>query len=79
MSTSTIEVRQVTARLHHDRLIVYLGSEWVCQRPCAYGTGSHGPRALCIAAVIATISRMSTGGTSGSACWPAVTVTAQPG
>ncbi|WP_228009034.1 hypothetical protein [Cyanobium sp. LEGE 06113] len=60
-STSTIEVRQViysvpptligrqvTVRLHHDRLIVYLGSDWVCQLPRAYGTGSHGPRAWCI-------------------------------
>ncbi|WP_231594901.1 hypothetical protein [Synechococcus sp. CBW1107] len=60
-STSTIEVRQViysvpptligrqvTVRLHHDRLIVYLGSDWVCQLPRAYGGGSHGPRAWCI-------------------------------
>jgi len=60
-STSTIEVRQVvysvpprligrqvTVRLHHDRLIVYLGSDWVCQLPRAYGTGGHGPRAWCI-------------------------------
>jgi hypothetical protein len=60
-STSTIEVRQViysvpptligrqvTVRLHHDRLIVYLGSDWVCQLPRAYGSGSHGPRAWCI-------------------------------
>jgi hypothetical protein len=35
-------------RLHHDRLIVYLGSDWVCQLPRAYGSGSHGPRAWCI-------------------------------
>ena len=60
-STSTIEVRQVVysvpptligrqvaVRLHHDRLIVYLGSDWVCQLPRAYGSGSHGPRAWCI-------------------------------
>jgi hypothetical protein len=60
-STSTIEVRQViysvpptpigrqvTVRLHHDRLIVYLGSDWVCQLPRVYGTGSHVPRAWCI-------------------------------
>jgi hypothetical protein len=60
-STSTVEVRQViysvpptligrqvTVRLHHDRLIVFLGSDWVCQLPRAYGTGSHGPRAWCI-------------------------------
>jgi hypothetical protein len=60
-STSTIEVRQVvysvppslighqvTVRLHHDRLIVYLGSDWVCQLPRVYGHGSHGPRAWCI-------------------------------
>jgi hypothetical protein len=80
VSTSTIEVRQVTVRLHHDRLIVYLGSEWVCQLPRAYGIGSHGPRACapshgpcCIAAVSATFPRMSTGGTSGSACWPPMT------
>jgi hypothetical protein len=57
-STSTIEVRQVvysvppslighqvTVRLHHDRLIVYPGSDWVCQLPRVYGHGSHGPRA----------------------------------
>jgi hypothetical protein len=60
-STCTIEVRQViysvppsligrqvTVRLHHDRLIVYLGSDWVCQLPRAYGHASHGPRAWCI-------------------------------
>jgi hypothetical protein len=60
-STSTVEVRQViysvpptligqkvSVRLHHDRLIVYLGSDWVCQLPRAYGSGSHGPRAWCI-------------------------------
>jgi hypothetical protein len=35
-------------RLHHDRLIVYLGSDWVCQLPRAYGSVSHGPRAWCI-------------------------------
>jgi hypothetical protein len=44
----TLIGRQVTVRLHHDRLIVYLGSDWVCQLPRAYGTGSHGPRAWCI-------------------------------
>jgi hypothetical protein len=38
----------VTVRLHHDRLIVYLGSDWVCQLPRTYGSGSHGPRAWCI-------------------------------
>jgi hypothetical protein len=37
--------RQVTVRLPHDRLIVYLGSDWVCQLPRAHGSGSHGPRA----------------------------------
>ena len=60
-STSTIEVRQVvysvppslighqvTVRLHHDRLIVVLGRDWVCQLPRVYGNGSHGPRAWCI-------------------------------
>jgi len=60
-STSTIEVRQVvytvpptligrqvSVRLHHDRLVVYLGSDWVCQLPRVYGSGSHGPRAWCI-------------------------------
>jgi hypothetical protein len=60
-SSSTIEVRQVvysvppslmghqvTVRLHHDRLIVYLGSDWVCQLPRVYGRGGHGPRAWCI-------------------------------
>jgi hypothetical protein len=59
-STSTIEVRQViysvpptligqrvTVRLHHDRLIVYLGSDWVCQLSRAYG-GVAGKRAWCI-------------------------------
>ena len=109
-STSTVEVRQViysvprtligrqvTVRLHHHRLVVYLGSDWVCQLHRTYGTGSHGPRAWCIdldhlidglrakpRALLHCryqrhLSRMSTGGTSGSACWPAVTVTAQPG
>jgi len=60
-STSTIEIRQViysvppslighqvTVRLHHDRLIVYLGSDWVCQLPRVYGHLSEGPRAWCI-------------------------------
>jgi hypothetical protein len=60
-STSTIKVRQViysvppsligrqvTVRLHHDRLIVYVGSDWVCQLPRAYGNVGHGPRAWCI-------------------------------
>lgn len=59
--TSTIEVRQVVfsvppsligqqvnVKLHHDRLIVHLGSTWVCQLPRVYGSGSHGPRAWCI-------------------------------
>ncbi len=59
-STSTIEVRQVvysvppsligrqvTVRLHHDRLIVYLGSDWVYQLPRDYGRGGHGPQAWC--------------------------------
>jgi hypothetical protein len=31
-----------TARLHHDRLIVVLGSDWTCQRHRAYGNGGHG-------------------------------------
>ena len=30
--------RQVMVRLHHDRLIVVLGSDWVCQLPRAFGT-----------------------------------------
>ena len=60
-STSTIEIRQViysvppslighqvTVRLHHDRLIVYLGSDWVCQLPRVYGHLREGPRAWCI-------------------------------
>jgi len=59
-STSTIEVRQgiysepptlirlqVTVRLHHDRLIVYLDSGWVCQLPRVNGSVIHGPRAWC--------------------------------
>ena len=59
-STSTIEVRQViysvpptligrqvTVRLHHDRLIVYLGSDWVCQLPRVYGASGE-KRAWCI-------------------------------
>jgi len=45
---STLIGRQVTVRLHHDRLIVYLLSDWVCQLPRVYGTGRHGPRAWCI-------------------------------
>ena len=58
--TSTIEVRQVvysvppsligrqvTVRLHHDRLIVYLGSDWVCQLPRVYGASGE-KRAWCI-------------------------------
>lgn len=47
-STSTIEVRQVTVWLHHERLIVYLGIDWVCQLPRGYRSSSHGPRAWCI-------------------------------
>ena len=60
-SLSTIEVQQVfnsvsptlighqvTVRLHYDWLIVYLGSDWVCQPPRAYGSGSNGPRARSI-------------------------------
>jgi hypothetical protein len=31
-----------TLRLHHDRLIVLLGSAWACQLPRAYGNGGHG-------------------------------------
>ncbi|MCP9891981.1 hypothetical protein KBY57_13095 [Cyanobium sp. Aljojuca 7D2] len=31
-----------TVRLHHDRLIVVLRSDWVCQLPRAYGNGGHG-------------------------------------
>lgn len=59
-STSTIEVRQViysvpptligrqvTVRLHHDRLVVFLGSDWVCQLPRAYGTAGE-KRSWCI-------------------------------
>ncbi|MGB7563762.1 MAG: IS21 family transposase [Prochlorococcaceae cyanobacterium] len=59
-STSTIEVRQViysvpltligrqvTVRLHHDRLVVFLGSDWVCQLPRAYGVAGE-KRAWCI-------------------------------
>ena len=58
--TSTIEVRQVmysvpptligrqvTVRLHHDRLVVFLGSDWVCQLPRAYGIAGE-KRAWCI-------------------------------
>jgi hypothetical protein len=39
--------RQVTVRLHHDRLIVYLGSDWVCQLPRVYGASGE-KRAWCI-------------------------------
>jgi hypothetical protein len=59
-STSTIEVRQViysvpptligrqvTVRLHHDRLVVFLGSDWVCQLPRIYGDAGE-KRAWCI-------------------------------
>ncbi len=59
-STSTIEVdqviysvppsligRQVAVRLQHDRLVVYLGRDWVCQLPRAYGA-SGDERAWCI-------------------------------
>ncbi len=31
-----------TLRLHHDRLTVVLGSDWVCQLPRADGNGGHG-------------------------------------
>ncbi len=31
-----------TLRLHHDWLIVLLGSDWVCQLLRAYGNGGHG-------------------------------------
>ncbi len=31
-----------TVRLHHDRLIVVLGSAWVCQLLRTYGHGGHG-------------------------------------
>jgi hypothetical protein len=61
LRTRTFEVRQVVysvppnligrhvkVRLHHDRLVVDLGSGWVCQLPRIYGSGSHGPRAWCI-------------------------------
>ncbi len=34
--------------MHYDRLIVYLGTDWVCQLPRAYRHGSHDPRAWCI-------------------------------
>ena len=33
-----------TLRLHHDRLIVVLGSDWGCQLPRAFGNGGHGRR-----------------------------------
>ncbi len=33
-----------TLRLHHDRLIVVLGSDWACQRLRADGNGGHGRR-----------------------------------
>ncbi len=59
-STSTIEVhqvvysvppsligRQVAVRLHHDRLVVYLGRDWICQLPRAYGVSGE-KRAWCI-------------------------------
>ncbi len=35
------ELRTVV-RLHHDRLIVVLGSDWVCQLLRASGNGGHG-------------------------------------
>ena len=35
-------------RLHHDQLIVYLGSAWFCQLPRVYGHFSEGHRARCI-------------------------------
>jgi len=44
----TLIGRQVTARMYHYLLIVYLGSDWVCQLTRAYGNGGHGPRAWCI-------------------------------
>ena len=34
-------------RLHHDRLVVFLGSDWVCQLPRAYGAFGE-KRAWCI-------------------------------
>jgi hypothetical protein len=43
----TLIGRLVTVRLHHDRLVVFLGSDWVCQLPRAYGA-SGGKRAWCI-------------------------------
>ncbi|WP_303246142.1 hypothetical protein [Synechococcus sp. HK05] len=59
-STSTIEERQVVysvppsligrqvaVLLHHDRLVVYLGRDWVCQLPRAYGDSGE-KRAWCI-------------------------------
>ena len=74
-STSTIEIRQVinsvppslighqvTVRLHHDRLIVYLGSDWVCQLPRVYGHLSEGPPACCIAAINANCFLTTAGG-----------------
>jgi hypothetical protein len=55
-STSRIEVcqvvlsmprilieRQVAVRLHHDRLVVCIRSDWVCELPRAYGSSSHSP------------------------------------
>jgi hypothetical protein len=43
----TLIGRQVTVRLHHDRLVVFLGSDWVCQLPRAYGALGE-KRAWCI-------------------------------
>ena len=43
----TLIGRQVTVRLHHDRLVVFLGSDWVCQLPRAYGDAGE-KRAWCI-------------------------------
>ena len=43
----TLIGRQVTVRLHHDRLVVFLGSDWVCQLPRAYGAFGE-KRAWCI-------------------------------
>jgi hypothetical protein len=43
----TLIGRQVTVRLHHDRLVVFLGSDWVCQLPRGYGSAGE-KRAWCI-------------------------------
>jgi hypothetical protein len=41
------DYERLTVRLHHDRLVVFLGSDWVCQLPRAYGAAGE-KRAWCI-------------------------------